>query len=198
MPDADAAKKERVPKRADAELNRTRVLDAARQALDASAEISMHAIARDAGVGPGTLYRHFPNREALIMAVHRTDVAELVDVAPALLREHPPIMALRAWLDRLAAYGRLKHGLVDALHAVMRAQLAQEGYEPVIGAIDLLLTAARKSGDVRPDVDAEEVLLLTSFLWRLDLDEEWDARSTHLLDLVLEGLAVPSRQTPKP
>jgi len=76
--------------RADAEQNRTRILDVARTALAASGNASMQSIAKQAGIGQGTLYRHFPNREALVLAVHRHDVRALVDAAPELLDTHPP------------------------------------------------------------------------------------------------------------
>jgi AcrR family transcriptional regulator len=148
----------------------------------------MQSIAKLAGVGQGTLYRHFPTREALVLAVHRHDVRELVDAAPALLDAHPPFDALRLWFDRLASYGRIKHGLAGALHTVTRAELADEGYGPVIGAITLLLDAGKEQGAMRPDVDAEEVLLLVGFLWRIDLDSDWETRSHHMLDLVMDAL----------
>ncbi len=148
----------------------------------------MQAVAKAAGVGQGTLYRHFPTREALVLAVHRTDVAELVDAAPALLQDHPPMTALRLWFDQLAQYGRIKHGLAGALHNVTRAQLASEGYTPVVAAIALLLQAAQDTGTVRIDVDAEDVLLMVGFLWRIDPDADWQHRSAHLLELVMDAL----------
>lgn len=79
-------------------------------------------------------------------------------------------------------------GLAGALHTVTRAKLASEGYGPVVAAIALLLEAAQQAGTVRPDVDAEEVLLLVGFLWRIDLDADWETRSQHLLDLVMDSL----------
>ena len=174
--------------RADAEQNRARIIAVARDALAESRDTSLNTIAKLAGIGPGTLYRHFPNREALVLAVYRHDVRELVDAAPALLDAHPPFEALRLWFDRLASYGRIKHGLADALHTATRAELASEHYDPVIGAIALLLDTCKEAGVVRPDVDAEEILLLVGFLWRIDLDTDWAARSGHLLDLVMDGL----------
>ncbi|MBA8923219.1 AcrR family transcriptional regulator [Kutzneria viridogrisea] len=174
--------------RSDAEQNRTRILEVARTALRASSAASLQSIAKAAGVGQGTLYRHFPNREALLLAVYRHDLGELIDAAPALLDQHPPFEALRHWLHRLALYGRIKHGLADALQAATRADLASEHYGPVIAVITLLLESCKQAGEMRTDVDAEELLLLVSFLWRAEADEDWDARSRHLLTLVMDGL----------
>jgi len=175
-------------RRADAEQNRARILEVARVALEESGEATLQSIAKQAGIGQGTLYRHFPNREALVMAVHRRDVQELLDAAPALLEAHPPLTALRLWFDRLAVYGRIKHGLAGALHSVTRDKLAGEGYDPVVDTIALLLSECQDAGVVRADVDAEEVLLLVGFLWRIDLDDNWHTRSAHLLDLVMDAL----------
>ena len=180
--------------RSDAEQNRARILDVARTALTASSDASLNSIAKLAGVGPGTLYRHFPNREALLLAVYRQDVRELIDVVPDLLAEHPPVTALRLWIERLAAYGWIKHGLADAMQAATRADLAGEHYGLVIAAITLLLDAGKAAGELRSDIDADELLLLVSFLWRTDLGTDGEARSRHLLDLVLDGL----RRQPDP
>jgi AcrR family transcriptional regulator len=173
--------------RSDAEHNRTRILEVAREALAASGETSLSAIAKLAGVGQGTMYRHFPNREALLLEVYRQDVHAVIDAAPALLRAHPPARALRLWFDRLASYGRVKHGLADAFEAATRADLSSEYYGQVADAITLLLSAGQQAGEVRPDVDADEILLLVSFLWRID-NTDWPARSSHLLDLVMDSL----------
>lgn len=181
----------RAPMRSDAEQNRARILEVARTALAASSDASLNSIAKLAGVGPGTLYRHFPNREALMLAVYRQDVRELVDAAPALLAGHPPFEALRLWFARLASYGRIKHGLAQILDAVTSADLAGETYGPVVGAITLLLDAGKEAGMVRTDVDADEVLLLVGFLWRIEPGTDWEARSRHMLDLVMDGLRWP-------
>lgn len=182
---------ERPARRADAELNRSRILDAARASLAESGDASMQSIAKRAGIGQGTLYRHFPTREALVLEVHRHDVAELVDAAPALLAEHPPRQALRQWLDRLARYGQIKRGLAGAFNTATYRQLAGEGYGPVIDAITLLLDACKTAGAVRQDIEAEELLLLVGFLWRIDTDDSWAARTTRMLDVVMQGLATP-------
>jgi AcrR family transcriptional regulator len=181
----------RPAQRADAELNRSRILDAARESLADSGDASMQSIAKRAGIGQGTMYRHFPTREALVLEVHRHDVAELVDAAPTLLAEHPPRVALRLWFDRLALYGQIKRGLAGALHTATYQQLAGEGYGPVINAITLLLDAGKAAGAVRDDVEAEEVLLLVGFLWRIETDGSWAVRTARMLDLVMEGLVIP-------
>jgi AcrR family transcriptional regulator len=180
--------------RSDAEQNRARILEVARTALAESGEATLSSIAKQAGVGQGTMYRHFPTREALLLAVYRQDVQAVIDAAPALLAAHPPDQALRLWFDRLASYGRIKRGLADAFEAATRADLSGEYYGQVAGAITLLLQASRQAGTIRQDIDADEVLLLVGFLWRLD-HADWENRSRHLLDLVMDGLR-PAGHTP--
>jgi AcrR family transcriptional regulator len=177
----------RAAMRSDAEQNRARILEVARTALATSSDATLNSIAKLAGVGQGTMYRHFPNREALLLAVYRQDVRALIDAAPTLLAENPPIEALRLWFDRLASYGRIKHGVAQAVEAATRADLSSEYYDQVISTITLLLDACKAAGDVRPDVDAEEVLLLVGFLWRID-NRDWEARTRRLLAIVLDGL----------
>jgi AcrR family transcriptional regulator len=177
----------RAGRRSDAEQNRERILSAARAALSASSDATMNSIAKLAGVGQGTMYRHFPTREALLLAVYHQDVRAVIDAAPALLAAHPPAEALRRWLDRLASYGRIKHGVAAAVEAATRADLSGAYYGQVIAAITLLLDAGRQAGVVRPDVDADDLLLLAGFLWRLD-DAGFQARSRHLLGVLMDGL----------
>jgi AcrR family transcriptional regulator len=174
--------------RADAQQNHERILEAARVALTDSSDASLNSIAKSAGVGPGTLYRHFPNREALVLAVYRHEIQELADLAPKLLEEHPPIVALRMWFDRLAHYGRIKHGLADVLHAATSDGLVGESYGPVVGAITLLLKSCEQAGSIRRDVDPDDVLLMVGFLWRIDAKGDWEERTGRMLDLVMDGL----------
>src|ERR1700728_5240536 len=100
--------------RADPEQNRARILAAATAALAISSDATLNSIARRAGVGQGTMYRHFPSREDLLLAVYRQDVQAVIDAAPALLAAYPPAEALRRGFGRLASYGRLKHGAARA------------------------------------------------------------------------------------
>src|ERR1700744_1383716 len=127
--------------RADARENRARILAAARQAFAADGETSMNQIAQRAGVGPGTLYRNYPTREALVLAVYQLDVEQLIDSVPELLAELPPIEALRSWTtDLVSAMGK-KHGLGDALSPGARQSITEKTFEPVVAAITQMLDA---------------------------------------------------------
>jgi AcrR family transcriptional regulator len=191
------AQQQHEPLRADAQQNRDRILEVAREALAVSGDASLNSIAKKAGVGPGTLYRHFPSREALVLAVYRHEVQRLADLAPRLLEKHRPLDALRLWFERLAYYGKIKHGLADVLHAATSDGLVGETYGPVIGAITLLLRACEEAGSIRSDLDPDDVLLILGFLWRLDPGRDSEARARRLLDLVIDGLrARPTRQRP--
>jgi AcrR family transcriptional regulator len=176
--------------RADAQQNRDRILEVARDALTSDPEASLNSIAKAAEVGAGTLYRHFPSREALILAVYHKEIRALVDLAPALLAKHPPLAAFRQWCDRLAHYGRMKHGLADVLHAAMTDRDFNESYGPMVGAVDRLLRACEACGDFAPGADAEDVLLLLGFLWRIKPGRAGEARADRLVDLVIRGLGV--------
>lgn len=179
--------------RADAQQNRRRILDVAHQAFTVDPEASLNSIAKMAGVGAGTLYRHFPNRGALMLEIYREEIQQMVDLAPALIAEHPPLIALRLWFDRLAHYGRIKHSVADALHAVMNESVHGETYGPMVGAIDQLLRAGEAANVVRPGVDAEDLLLLMGFLWRTPPGPEGEARAERLLDLVIASLKAPAQ-----
>jgi len=106
--------------RSDAARNRQRLLDVARAALAGDGETTMQSIAKSAGVGQGTIYRHFPTREALLLEVYKADFDALVAAAYDLLERHAPDAALRLWLDELAVFGRKKHALADVLDAATR------------------------------------------------------------------------------
>jgi len=174
--------------RADAQQNRDRILEVARAALAQSADASMNSIAKKAGVGAGTLYRHFPTREDLVLAVYRYDVEQLAELVPVLLAEQPPLRALRTWLDRLAHDGAMKHGLAGALQAAPGGSPTGGPYEPVIRALTQLLRACEKDGSVGPGHDPEDVMFLLSFLWRIDTDPDAGQRTSRLLDLAISGL----------
>ncbi|WP_212987561.1 TetR/AcrR family transcriptional regulator [Actinoplanes auranticolor] len=174
-------------RRADATENRARIIEAARAELTGDAEIRLNAVAQRAGVGQGTLYRHFPTRADLLAEVYRADVDDLVASAATLLQRHDPLTALRAWFDRVAEYAQVKRGVFAALEVATGEDLSAHSLGPIGGAVTLLLEAGRAAGEIRPDVDARDVIILIGYLSRLD-PAEFDARARHLLGVVLDGL----------
>lgn len=176
--------------RADAQANRERILEVARVALSADPEASLNSIAKAAGVGAGTLYRHFPSRDALLLAVYRKEIDALVALAPVLLTRHSPLLAFRTWCDRVAKSCRMKHGVADALHAVLSDQDFQESYWPMLDAVRQLMNACENSGDIRPGNNAEDFLTLLGLLWRIPPTPTGEARVKGLLSLAFRGLGV--------
>jgi AcrR family transcriptional regulator len=174
--------------RKDALGNRERILTVAREVLAASSGVSMTAIAKQSGVGVGTLYRHFPTREALILELYNRDLQQLIDLAPTLLAEHPPLVALRRWFDEVARYGRLKYGVAEVIHAATNGGLDDEYYEPFLGAIATLLAAGAKDGSLKAALDPNDVLLQLSVLWRIDPERGDPAQAARILDLIVDGL----------
>ncbi|MFE2423292.1 TetR/AcrR family transcriptional regulator [Streptomyces hokutonensis] len=174
-------------RRPDAVQNRTRIVEAARAALAESQHVHLNEIAKRAGVGQGTLYRNFPNREALLAEVYRRDVEELVTAAPALLAEHEPVEALRHWLDRVIDYAEIKYGVLAALEPAAWQGLVAHSHNPIEGALGHLLDAGKAAGSLRTDVDAHGVLILIAYLGRLGRDE-WESRARPLMNVILDGL----------
>ncbi|MFI6369452.1 TetR/AcrR family transcriptional regulator [Streptomyces sp. NPDC050546] len=178
------------PQRSDAQRNRERILNVALVELSLSADAPLSAIAKKAGVGQGTLYRNFPNREALVLEVHRHEVEQLTDSATELLKTMEPDQALRAWMDRLSRFAMAKAGLADALRQAVNATGGPErpGFSLVVDAIDLLLNANHEAGTIRPDLSCDDFLLAVAGIWQIDTRGDWPAQATRLLDLVMDGL----------
>ncbi len=177
--------------RADARANRDHILNMARAAFAANPNASLSSIAKAAGVGQGTLYRHFPSREALVLGVYRKEVDALVSLAPRLLTDHPPIQAFRMWCNRLAQLGKVKRGIADMLHAVISDEDFQETYWPMVGAVRQLMDACEGSGDIQPGSNPEDFLLLMQFLWQTPASPEGEAQVGRLLALLFRGLGAP-------
>jgi AcrR family transcriptional regulator len=177
-----------VSQRSDAQQNRARILSVAREVLTEDGDASLNSIAKRAGVGPGTLYRHFPNRESLVLEVFRAEVQKLVDWASELLRTEPPLVALRRWIERLASYVTIKRGLGDALTAATHDAVTSETYGPVIGAISVILRAGEADGTVRPGLDPDDVLLMMGCVWRVPPGPAGAEQAERLLDLIIDGL----------
>jgi AcrR family transcriptional regulator len=174
--------------RTDARRNRERILAVAYAAFADDPRVSLNAIAKLAGVGAGTLYRHFPTREDLILAVYRQEVQSLVEAVHDILDEYPPLAALRVWFLRLADFVRVKHGLGEALQTAAAHDVVSETEAPVTGAIALLLQACEQAGDVRPGLEPADVLLLMGFLWRAGPGDAGEQQARRVLDLAIRGL----------
>ncbi len=180
------------PRRADTRRNHERILTAALESLTTSGEISFNAIAKRAQVGVGTVYRHFPNQEALVLAVYRREVQQLVDAVPTLLRTKTPEQAFRAWTERLARYMITKRGLAEALRTatIAREELFASAYEAMLRAVATLLEANVRAGSVRAGLDPSTVLRALSGLLHLSPNGDWRSETERLTDLLWTGMRV--------
>ena len=172
--------------RSDARENRARILAAAREAFTEDGATSMNQVAQRAGVGAGTLYRNFPTREALVLAVYQDEVERIIATVPVLLAELPPLEALRRWTTDLVEAMRRKHGLGDALSPSAHQAITEQTYGPVVAAITELFDAGKKDGSIRVDADPGDFLQLTGALWRAASSPV--DRAPRMLALILDGL----------
>ena len=179
------------PLRADAQRNRDRLLAAAARAFSGDTpDVTLESIARDAGVGIGTLYRHFPTREALVEAAYRNELARLCDAAAGLLRAGPPDQATRAWMDRFIDYMTAKRGMADALRAVIASggDPFAQSRDRLLGAITTLLAAGAAAGTMRGDVEPGDVLASLSGVSLAAGEPAQRAQARRMLDLLMDGL----------
>ena len=179
------------PLRADAQRNRERLLAAAMQAFAVEGEeVALESVAARAGVGIGTLYRHFPNRDALVVAAYQNEVDELCAAAADLLASVPADEALRAWADRFADYIATKRAMGNALRsaAASDSPLFATTREQILGALRLLLTAGVGDGTLRADVAPSDVIRVINGIWYLPDGPEWRDSVGRMLDLVIDGL----------
>jgi AcrR family transcriptional regulator len=153
-------------------------------------DVPLDAIAREAGVGIGTLYRHFPTREALVEAAYRTELDKLCDAAPVLLTTLPPDRALRAWMDRFVDYMTTKRGMADALRAVIASggNPYAQSRDRLTGAITTLLDAGAAAGTVRSDIEPGDVLASLSGVSLAAGEPAQRDQARRLLDLLMDGL----------
>ena len=178
------------PLRADAQRNRDRLLQAAVRAFAQEGPDGRDAIAKDAGVGIGTLYRHFPTREALVEAAYRNELARLCDAVADLLAAMPPDEAMRAWMDRFVGYMTTKRGMADALRVVIASggNPFAQSRDRLTGAITVLLGAAAAAGTVRPDIEPGDVLASLSGVSLAAGEPAQREQAGRLLDLLMDGL----------
>lgn len=181
---------ERAP-RADAARNRDQLLAVAtRMFMAAETEPSMRAIAREAGVGIATLYRHFPTRESLVDAVYRDQVGRLTAGARELLAELPPAAAMRRWMDLFGDWIAAKNGMLDTLHAMVESgEIAHaQTRTELLAAITAILEAGRAAGDLRPDVEADDVAAALIGIFTVAPRGVPGSKAARLLDLLMDGL----------
>ncbi|GAA3545296.1 TetR/AcrR family transcriptional regulator [Amycolatopsis ultiminotia] len=173
------------PRRADTRRNHERILTAAADSLKRTGAVSYNAIAKCAEVGVGTVYRHFPTPEDLILAVYDREVQHLVEVVPVLLARHSPEEAFRAWvIDHLAHYMMTKRGLSTALQAIP-ADLPK--YPSMLGAVEALRQANVDAGTIRADLTAETLFRGLGGLLFLT-EQDWKTEAESVVDLVWRGM----------
>ncbi|GHJ47756.1 TetR family transcriptional regulator [Catellatospora sp. TT07R-123] len=187
------------PLRADAQRNRQLLLDAAARAFaQEGPQATLDAIAKEAGVGIGTLYRHFPTREALVEAAYRSELNRLCDGVADLLRGMPADRALRVWMDRFVEYMTTKRGMGDVLKAVIASggNPFAHSRDRLVGAVGTLVAAGAAAGVLRADVAAEDVLTGLSGISLATGEPARREQAARLLDLLMDGLRHRAAQNP--
>jgi AcrR family transcriptional regulator len=175
--------------RADAARNRESLLAVATRAF-ASAETkpSMTAIAREAGVGVGTLYRHFPTRESLVDAVYQDQAARLSAGARELLEHLPPAEAMRRWMDLFADWLATKRGMLALLALDPREMSHAPSRSEMLAAITTILNAGAAAGDIRRDIDPEDIAASLVGIFTVAGNPAQRVQASRLLDLLMDGL----------
>jgi AcrR family transcriptional regulator len=188
--DQDTGKASRKP-RADSIRNRERLLEAAADIFSrGSAQASLEAVARQAGVGIGTLYRHFPTREVLFDAVYRHEVDLLGDLAETLAQGEDPVAALKDWLQANVRLVATKKGMIEGLQlaAYGSSDLKAYTYARMIDAIGLLLNRAVTAGEIRDDVPPEDLLRTLLGIFYSQGDGDWQPVALRMVDVFVDGL----------
>jgi AcrR family transcriptional regulator len=177
--------------RADALRNYERVLEAAKAVFSAGGpEASLEAVAKRAGVGIGTLYRHFPTREALFEAVYRREVEQLADLAEELRKAGEPTEALRQWLRSNVEFVATKKGMSKALAIAVNStsELTAYSFDRLTKAVGALLGRAVAAGELRADISPEDLLRALVGMCLLHDQPGWQASVHRLLDVFVDGL----------
>ena len=186
----ETSKSRRKP-RVDSIRNRERLLEAATEIFSAGGpQASLEAVAKKAGVGIGTLYRHFPTRDALFEAVYRHEVDLLGDLAERLARDEAPVEALKTWLQANVRLVATKKGMIEALQLAAHgsSELKAYSYDRMIGAIRLLLDRAVKAGEVRGDVPPEDLLRTLVGIYYSQGTGDWQPTALRMVDVFVDGL----------
>lgn len=177
--------------RADAERNRLRLLETAKGAFaDKGPDVSLEEIAQSAKVGIGTLYRHFPNRDALIAAVYRNETEQLVQAAKRLCETETPLAALRAWMLVFIDYIATKQGMYPALNSLASgtSDLYANSGRQISEAIGMLTERAVASHDIKLDLDPIELLRAIAAVARPSIGAHWMDTASGVVDIMIAGL----------
>jgi AcrR family transcriptional regulator len=176
--------------RTDAQENRARILEVAKEAFTRfGANASLDDIARQASVGPGTLYRHFPTRDALIEAVYRAEVEKLAAAAPKFAEALPPLEALRAWMRLFVEHIAAKQIIAPALNTLAGgpSKLYESSRGQIQGAIGALAKRAIQSGDLRRDLEPSDLLRALIGVAHVTSDPGWQQSAKRLVDILISG-----------
>ena len=183
--------------RSDASRNRDQLLAVATRVFASTdTEPSMRAIAREAGVGIATLYRHFPTRESLVDAVYRSQVVRLTTGAHELLGQLRPAAAMRRWMDLFGDWIATKNGMLDTLLAMIETGEIAHGQTraELLAAITAILDAGRAAHDLRPDITAEDIAASLVGIFTVAPKPRQEALASRLLDLLMDGLRPTARR----
>lgn len=177
--------------RADARRNRDKLVAVAAEAFaESGVEASLEDVARRAGVGIGTLYRHFPTREHLVEVVYRRELESLAAAACELAAEHPADVALEEWMHRFVGYIAAKRGMAKSLRLLLNSnsELFAESSGVISGALRRLVEDAAAKGLIRSDVESTDLLHALSSIYSIPDSPEWRDRSGRLIRLLMDGL----------
>ena len=175
--------------------NRVAIIEAAHELFAENPLVPLSEVAKRAGVGAGTLYRHFPTREDLILAAYQHDIERLTTTADEVLARHSSAKAAFVeWFEILSAYIRIKHGLGDALHSAAAQELISASWAPTTAAVKKLVDACVTEGTIAAGHDPADIIMLMSFLWRVANNDEGVAQGRRLIAAVFSGL----EQAPRP
>jgi AcrR family transcriptional regulator len=176
--------------RTDARRNRERILEVAKEAFARSgASTSLDDLAKRAGVGAGTLYRHFPTRDALLEAVYRTEVERLAAAERKFAQTMPPVEALRAWMLLFVDYIATKQIIAPALNTLVGgpSKVYEASRAQITGAIHALVERAIESGDIRRDLDPLDLLRALIGVSNVASSPDWQQSARRLVDILISG-----------
>lgn len=185
--------------RADAQRNRERILEIAKEAFTRlGANVSLDDIAKQACIGPGTLYRHFPTRDALLEAVYRDGVEKLASAQSEFSTTMPPVEALRAWMLLFVDYIAAKQIIAPALNTIVGgpSRIFEATSNQVIGAINTLVERAIQTGDIRPDLEPLDLLRALVGVSNVASGPGWEPSAKRLVEILILGSKPESKATP--